>query len=301
MDFLRTPDEQFADLADWPYQPRYLEVPAGDGSGDRLRMHYVDEGGGGVMLLLHGEPTWGYLYRKMIPPLVDAGYRVVVPDLIGFGRSDKPAVRQAYTYERHVGWLEAWLLELDLTGMTLFAQDWGGLLGLRLVAAHPRRFERVVAANTFLPTGDHPASEAFLQWQSYATAAARLPIAKILQNSTVTELTPQTLAAYEAPFPDDRYQAGALAFPGLVPTTPDDPAAPANRAAWEVLKEWHKPFLTAFADSDPITRGGDRPFRKLVPGTRGLDHPTIEGAGHFLQEDKGEELAQLLIRFATDH
>lgn len=252
------------------------------------------------MLLLHGEPTWSYLYRKMIGPLVEAGFRVLAPDLIGFGRSDKPTERDAYTYQRHVDWVEAWLLDLDLSGITLFGQDWGGLIGLRLVAAHPDRFDRVVMANTWLPTGDEPSTEAFLAWQSYAAQAERLPVAKIIQNSTVGEVPAEALAAYEAPFPSDEYQAGALIFPALVPTRPDDHASAANRAAWKVLRRWEKPFLTAFADSDPITRGGDRGFQERVPGTRGRRHPTIGKAGHFIQEDKGEELAELLIAFVAE-
>jgi len=296
MDFVRTPDERFSGLVDWPYEPHYLNVPAGDGT--ELRMAHVDEGDGPVMLLLHGESTWSYLYHRMIPPLVAAGFRVVAPDLIGFGRSDKPTRPEAYSYQSHVDWLESWLLQLDLQGVTLFCQDWGGLLGLRVVAAHPDRFDRVVASNTWLPTGDERPTEAFLNWQSYAANAPRLPIAKILQNSTVKEIPDEVLAGYEAPFPDDIYMVGAKVFPSLVPTSPNDPAVPANRRAWEVLATWEKPFLTAFADSDPITRGGDRGFQKRIPGAQGLDHRIIEGAGHFIQEDAGEELASLLIDFA---
>lgn len=300
MDYVRTPEERFADLTGWPYRPRYCQVAAGDGSDTMLRMHYVDEGDGPVVLLIHGEPSWSYLYRKMIGPLTAAGFRVVAPDLVGFGRSDKPVDSDSYTYQRHVDWVEAWMLELDLTGITFFGQDWGGLIGLRLVAAHPERFERVVVANTFLPTGFEPVTEAFLEWQSYAAHAPRFPVAKIIQNSTVTELPAEVLAAYEAPFPGNEYLAGARVFPALVPTAPGDPGAPANRAAWEVLDGWEKPFLTAFSDSDPITAGGARLFQERVPGARGREHPTIEGAGHFLQEDRGEELADLLIRFSAD-
>ncbi len=302
MKILRTPGERFANLPGWPFRQHYHAVPAGDGSGQMLQIHFVDEGpaDGAEMLLLHGEPTWGYLYRKMIGPLTDAGYRVLVPDLIGFGRSDKPAEVSAYSYQRHVDWMETWLLDLDLRRITLFAQDWGGLIGLRLVANHPDRFDRVVVANTGLPTGEHGATEAFLDWQRFAAASEHFPIAKILQNSTMTELPDGVLAAYEAPFPTDEYLVAARIFPSLVPTTPDDPATPANRAAWEVLKGWNKPFLTAFSDSDPITRGGERPFHKLVPGAQQRNHPIIEDAGHFLQEDRGEELAELLIRFAAE-
>ena len=302
MKILRTPVDRFAHLPDWPFRDHYHHVPAGDGSGLMLQMHFVDEGpaDGQEILLLHGEPSWGYLYRKMIGPLADAGYRVLVPDLIGFGRSDKPAEASAYSYQRHVDWVETFLLDLDLRHITLFAQDWGGLIGLRLVTAEPDRFARIVVANTGLPTGDHGATQAFLEWQRFAATSDHFPIAKIMQNSTVTELPPEVLAAYEAPFPSDESLVAARIFPSLVPTTPDDPATPGNRAAWEVLKAWDKPFLTAFSDSDPITRGGERPFHKLVPGARHRNHPIIEDAGHFLQEDKGEELAELLLRFAAE-
>ncbi|MGH8912201.1 MAG: haloalkane dehalogenase [Acidimicrobiia bacterium] len=300
MDFVRTPDERFANLVGWPYPANYVDVPAGDGSAVNLRMHHVDEGSGPPMLLLHGEPTWGYLYRKMIGPLVEAGFRVLVPDLVGFGRSDKPTRPERYTYQRHVDWLEAWFLELGLSDVTLFAQDWGGLLGLRLVANHPERFARVVVANTGLPTGDHPATEAFLNWQRFAATAQHFPIGKILQNSTVAKVPDDVLVAYEAPFPSDEFLVAARIFPALVPTNPDDPASGQNRAAWEVLERWDKPFLTAFADSDPITRGGDRPFQIRIPGAQDRHHPTIVGAGHFLQEDKGEELADILIGFAAE-
>lgn len=302
MKFLRTPADRFDDLPEWPFRDHYHLVPAGDGSGLMLQMHFVDEGpaDGPEMLLLHGEPTWGYLYRKMIGPLADAGFRVLVPDLIGFGRSDKPVSQSTFTYQRHVDWLETWLLDLDLQRITLFAQDWGGLIGLRIVAAHPDRFDRVVVANTGLPTGDHAMSEAFYKWQEYAATSPEFSIAKIIQRSTETEVPDHILAAYEAPFPNDDYLAGARVFPSLVPTSPTDPASPGNRAAWEVLQAWDKPFLTAFSDSDPITGGGERPFHKLIPGAQGREHPTIAGAGHFLQEDKGEELAELLIRFAAE-
>ncbi len=302
MHILRTPAERFDHLPGFPYRDHYHLVPAGDGSGQMLQMHFVDEGAadGPVMLLLHGEPTWSYLYRKMISPLADAGFRVLAPDLIGFGRSDKLAEQAGYSYQHHVDWLETWLLDLDLRDIILFAQDWGGLIGLRLVAMHPDRFDRVVVANTGLPIGEHEPTEAFMAWRDFSVNAPVFPIGKILQNSTVTELADDVIAAYEAPFPDDSYLAGARIFPSLVPISTSDPAVPSNRAAWEVLKGWTKPFLTAFSDSDPITRGGERPFQKLIPGAQGRKHVTIEAAGHFLQEDKGEELADLLIRFATE-
>jgi haloalkane dehalogenase len=294
--FLRTPDERFADLPDFPYEPRYTEVD--DGDGGRLRVAYVDEGpaDGETVLLLHGEPSWSFLYRRMIPVLTTAGLRVVAPDLVGFGRSDKPVDRCDYSYARHVGWMRQALLDgLGLRDVTLVGQDWGGLIGLRLVAEHPDRFARVVVANTGLPTGDQPMSEAFLVWQQFSQESPRFEIGRIIQNGTVTELPPEVVAAYDAPFPDDRYTAGARVFPALVPTRPDDPAAAANRAAWEVLARWEKPFLTAFSDQDPITGGGDRVFRTLVPGAEDMAHTTLSGGGHFLQEDVGPEFARAVV------
>jgi haloalkane dehalogenase len=300
MEILRTPDDCFADLPGWPYAPRYTEVDAGDGSGARLRLHHVDEGppDAAPVLCLHGEPSWGYLYRKMIPVLVAAGHRVVVPDLVGFGRSDKPAERDDYTYQRHVDWMTAWMLALDLRHITLVCQDWGGLIGLRLAAEHPDRFDRLVVANTFLPTGDGTPSEAFLAWQRYSQETPVFAVGRIVSGGCATKpLAPDVVAAYDAPFPDDRYTAGARQFPTLVPTSPDDPAAPANRKAWEVLSRWERPMLCAFADHDPITAGGDRAFQARVPGTKDMPHTTIAGAGHFLQEDKGEELAEAIVGF----
>ncbi|MGY2001614.1 haloalkane dehalogenase [Blastococcus sp. SYSU DS1024] len=295
MEALRTPDERFADLPDFAYEPRYVEVD--DGEGGRLRVAYVDEGpaDGETVLLLHGEPSWSFLYRRMIPVLVDAGLRVVVPDLVGFGRSDKPVDRAAYTYARHVEWMRQALLdELGLRDVTFVGQDWGGLIGLRLVAENPDRFARVVVANTGLPTGDQRMSEAFLAWQRFSQESPEFHIGRIVGNGTVGGLAPEVVAAYDAPFPDDRYTAGARQFPALVPTSPDDPAAAANRAAWEVLSRWEKPFLTAFSDGDPITGGGERVFQKLVPGARGMAHTTLPGGGHFLQEDVGPELARVV-------
>jgi haloalkane dehalogenase len=297
MKVLRTPDERFADLPGYAFEPKYVEID--DGDGGRLRVHYVDEGprDGTPVLLLHGEPSWSYLYRKMIPVLRDAGLRAIAPDLPGFGRSDKPIELGDYSYQRHVEWMSRVLLELDLTGVTLVGQDWGGLIGLRVVAEHEDRFARVVAANTGLPTGEGRPTEAFLNWQRYAQETPSLPIGRIVNGACVTDLADEVIAAYDAPFPDDSYKAGARIFPALVPTSPDDPAAPANGAAWEVFGRWDKPFLTAFSDNDPVTRGGDRAFRERVPGAAGQPHTTIEGAGHFLQEDKGEELARVIVGF----
>lgn len=290
---LRTPDERFAHLPGFPYLPSYLEVDATDGS--TLRIGYVDVGDGPPVLLIHGEPSWSFLYRKMIPPLVAAGFRVVAPDLVGFGRSDKPVEVEDHTYRRHVAWMLQWLHELDLDHVTLFCQDWGGLIGLRLVAAEPDRFVRVAAANTGLPTGDQRLPDAFFRWREYAQTVPEFPVGAIVAGGTVKGLGLETVAAYDAPFPDESYKAGPRAMPSLVPTRPDDPEADANRAAWEVLKRWKKPFLTLFSDSDPITAGGERVFHELVPGTAGQPHRTITGAGHFLQEDAGEELADALV------
>ncbi len=292
MDVLRTPDDCFHSLPGYPFAPQYVDVRG-------VRVHYLDEGPAAAapILLLHGEPSWSYLYRKMVPTLVAAGHRCVAPDLVGFGRSDKPAARDAYTYQRHVDWMRGTVDALDLREITLVCQDWGGLIGLRLVAENPDRFARVIAANTFLPTGDSPPGEAFLRWREYSQSTPHFHVGGIIRGGCATELPAEVIAAYDAPFPDDRYTAGARQFPLLVPITPDDPAAVANRAAWAVLRRWTKPFLTAFSDLDPITRGGDRILQSEIPGAAGQPHTTITGAGHFLQEDKGEELAAVVNAF----
>ncbi|MDX2033419.1 MAG: haloalkane dehalogenase [Blastocatellia bacterium] len=292
MEILRTPDERFADLPGFAWAPNYVEI-------NGLRVHYVDDGpkAAAPVLLLHGEPSWCYLYRKMIPILVEAGHRAIAPDLIGFGRSDKLPRREDYTYQFHVDMVAGFLAALDLREITLVCQDWGGLLGLRVAAEAPDRFARFVAANTGLPTGDQPMSEGFMRWREYSQTVENFHVGGILKGGCATELAPEVLAAYNAPFPDDSYKAGARQFPVLVPISPDDPAAPANRAAWQVLRQWTRPFLTAFSDSDPVTRGGERVFQKLVPGAQGQPHVTIAGAGHFLQEDKGEELARVVVDF----
>lgn len=302
---LRTPDERFAGLPGFDFAPHYVEVPAGDGDADgvaTLRVHHLDEGprDAETVLCLHGEPSWCYLYRKMVPVLTGAGLRVVAPDLIGFGRSDKPADRHDHTYARHVEWMRSALFDaLDLRDLTLVCQDWGGLIGLRLVGEHPDRFRRVVVANTGLPTGDERPSRAFLDWQRFSQEAPTLPIGRIVGNGTVTDLPPEVVAAYDAPFPDDSYKEGARQLPALVPTTPDDPASEDNRRAWAVLRTFERPFLCAFSDGDPITRGAHRLFAGSVPGTAGHPPVTIAGAGHFLQEDKGEELARVVVELAT--
>jgi haloalkane dehalogenase len=298
MEARRTPDERFDGLPGYPFAPHYAEVP--DGEGGALRVHYVDEGSpdAPVALLLHGEPSWSYLYRKMIPVLTAAGLRAVAPDLVGFGRSDKPVKRTDYTYERHVEWMRALLFdELDLRGITLVCQDWGGLIGLRLVGEHPDRFARVVAANTFLPTGDRDLGEAFFAWQRFSQEVERFPAGPIVNGGCTTDLAPEVIAAYDAPFPDETYKEGARQFPLLVPSTPDDPAAEPNRRAWATLRQWDRPFLTAFSDSDPITKGAERVLQSDIPGASGQAHTTITGGGHFLQEDRGEELAAVVVEF----
>jgi haloalkane dehalogenase len=290
LEFVRTPDERFADLPDWPYEPRYVDV-------DGLRMAYVDEGpaDGRTVLLLHGEPTWGYLYRRMLPTLTAAGLRAVVPDLIGFGRSDKPTARESYTYAGHVAWLRSFVEQLDLRDIVLFGQDWGGLLGLRLAAEHPDRFDRLVAANTFLPDGA-PAGEGFLQWQAASQAMAFLDAGKLLQRATLARtLSDGEVDAYRAPFPSEEYMAGARQFPVLVPTGPDDPAVPANRAAWAVLEQWERPVLTLWAPDDVVLGRLQDTLVKRIPGAAGQPHQTFSPAGHFIQDDVGEQLAKAIV------
>jgi haloalkane dehalogenase len=290
MRVLRTPDERFTDLPDFPWQPRLVETS------DGLQMAVVDEGSGPVVLMLHGEPSWSFLYRKMVQPFLDAGYRVVLPDLIGFGRSDKPAALEDYTYERHVEWLRSVLLDkLDLSGITLVCQDWGGLLGLRLVAEHPDRFDHVVAANTGLPDGLRTLPPEWWQFRDFVVRTEDLPIGFLVSSGVVDPMPPDVVAAYDAPFPEASYKCGPRAFPDLIPQDPDNPATPANQAAWRVLEKWDKPFLCAFSDKDPITRGGERMLIGKIPGAAGQPHTTIEGGGHFLQEDRGPELAAVIL------
>jgi haloalkane dehalogenase len=297
MQALRTPDDRFLNLPGYPFAPHYLSVP--DPDGGQLRLHYLDEGprSAPVVLMLHGEPSWSYLYRKMIPIVVRAGFRAIAPDLIGFGRSDKPTKRTDYSYQRHVDWIRSLILQLDLRAISLVCQDWGGLIGLRLVAEHAELFARVIAANTSLPTGDNHPGEAFLKWQAYSQQTAVFAAGGIIQRSCVTPLAPEIVAAYDAPFPDETYKEGARQFPLLVPVSPEDPAAPANRAAWEVLTQFSKPFLTAFSDQDPITRASGPLFQQKIPGCAGQPHTTIQNAGHFLQEDQGEKLAEVVVSF----
>lgn len=291
MEVLRTQEERFAGLPDFPYAAHFQEV-------EGLRIAFVDEGprDAPVVLLMHGEPTWSYLYRKVIAALKDR-FRVVAPDLIGFGRSDKPADQEDYTYENHVRWLLGWLRAVDVREITLFCQDWGGLIGLRLVAAEPNRFARVIAANTGLPVGTG-ATEAFHQWVAFSQAVPEFPVGAIVNGASQRNLSPEEIAAYDAPFPDERHKAGARAFPRLVPVTPGHASVEENKAAWDVLARFDKPFVTAFSDEDPITRGGERVFQERVPGARGQAHVTLPG-GHFLQEDCPAEIASLIEQVAS--
>lgn len=325
MQIQRTPDECFENLKDYPFAPHYLVVD--DTEGGELRVHYLDEGpaDGPVVLLMHGQPTWSYLYRHMIPPLVAAGFRVLAPDLIGFGRSDKPTKIEDYTYARHISWMTQWLLALDLRGITVFFQDWGSLIGLRLVAAFPERFDHVVLANGGLPTGmvptayTEPLKEAyktlpvvkvqelgerftdttgipgFLYWRKFCAESPDLDIGVLMTEGLAAAFDPDTAAAYRAPFPDDSYLAGARRFPSLVPVFHDEPQVQENRAAWEVLRSFNKPFMLAFSDNDPVTAGGDKKFLAEVPGCRGVAHRTIANAGHFLQQDQPAQCVQAIL------
>tara|TARA_B100000929_G_C15452169_1_gene401528 strand:- start:192 stop:1100 length:909 start_codon:yes stop_codon:yes gene_type:complete len=298
MQTLRTPDIRFTDLKDYPFQPNYAEI--NDAEGGTLRVHYLDEGpsDSDPIFLLHGEPSWSYLYRHMVPLLVEEGHRVIVPDLVGFGKSDKPVKQTDYSYARHVEWMRELIFDhLNLNAITFFGQDWGGLVGLRLVALAPDRYARVVVGNTGLPTGKGEATEAFLAWQKFSQTTPEFPVGNLINSACIRDLLPEEIAAYDAPFPDDTYKAGARIFPSFVPTSPNDPASADNIAAWEVLSEFTKPFLIAFSDSDPVTKGGDAPFHAKVPGAQGQKHVTVENAGHFLQEDKGEELARTINEF----
>ncbi|HWG15316.1 MAG TPA: haloalkane dehalogenase [Streptosporangiaceae bacterium] len=298
MDLMRTPDERFADLPDFGYEPRYVTV--GTPGGDDVRMAYVEAGpaDGPVVLLLHGEPSWSFLYRTMLPVLASRGLRAIAPDMVGFGRSDKPTQISDHSYARHVEWMRALAFDrLGLEQVTLVGQDWGGLVGLRLVAEHPDRFARVVAANTGLPTGDVPMPDVWWQFRRVVEKAATLDVGRLVQSGCQTSLSAPVRAGYAAPFPDDSYLAGPRAMPLIVPTAPDDPATGANRAAWQRLAGWDRPFLVAFSDRDPITASMAPVLKRTIPGAAALDHPVIEGAGHFLQEDAGPQLAEIVADF----
>jgi haloalkane dehalogenase len=289
---LRTPDDRFAGLPGYPFAAHHAAV------GDGLRLHYVDEGPADapVVLMLHGEPSWSYLYRHMIPVFTAAGLRAVAPDLIGFGKSDKPVRMDDYSYQAHLDWLLDWITGLDLRRITLVCQDWGSLLGLRLAAENDERFDRIVVANGFLPTADRSPGAGFIAWRAFARYTPVFPTGRIVAAGTKRSLSKAERAAYDAPFPSRRYQAGARMFPRLVPTDPGDPAVPANRAAWDRLGRWEKPFLTLFGDSDPILGRADRPLQAHVPGAQGQPHARVSG-GHFVQEDAGEEIARRTVEW----
>jgi haloalkane dehalogenase len=300
MHTIRTPDERFAGLPEFAYPPRYCEI----GDGGRLRVAWVEDGPAHAdpVLLLHGEPSWSFLYRRMVPILAAAGHRVICPDLVGFGRSDKPTRIEDHTNARPVEWMRAVVFDhLDLHRVTLVGQDWGGLIGLRLAAEHPDRFARIVVANTGLPTGDVPMPDIWWRFREAIQGLTTIDVGRFVQGGCVRPMDEAVRAGYDAPFPDDSYCAGPRAMPGLVPTTPDDPAAEANRSAWNTLRDSDTPMLVAFSDSDPITGAMGPIFQKEMRGARGVEHTVIRDAGHFLQEDAGEELAEAIVRFlATD-
>lgn len=287
---LRTPDECFANIADFPFEPHYVEV------GD-CRIHYLDEGprDADPILLMHGEPSWCYLYRKMIPGLVAAGHRCIAPDLIGFGKSDKLASRESYSYQYHVDVMNGFVRALDIQNATLFGQDWGGLIGIRVLIDNTDRFDRMIVANTGLPTGDMGPSKAFEAWLDFSQNSPHFNVGKIVMGGCASKLSEEVVAAYNAPFPTEAYMESARIFPSFVPITPDNPASEINRKGWEVLKQWPGKVLTLFSDKDPVSAGGYKPFQKHLPGAKGQPHETIENAGHFLQEDKGELIAEKMV------
>ena len=296
MKLLSTPEERFENLPDFRFDPHFIKV-------DGIKIHYLDEGNkkAEVILLMHGEPSWSFLYRHMIPILVKAGFRIIAPDLVGFGRSDKPTEQNDHTYFKHVEWMTKWLKLLDLRNITLFCQDWGSLIGLRLAIENQDRFNRIVLSNGGLPTGEQRMSEAFTNWREFSRNSPSFDIKFILQGATTTKLSKEVLSGYDAPFPDDSFKAGARILPSLVPISTDDPEHENNKKAIEKFKHWEKPFLTAFSDKDPITRGGDRFWQALVPGAAKQNHVIIKNASHFVQEDKGPELAEVIIEFIKNN
>ena len=296
MRVLRTPDERFDRLEGFPFEARYAEIS--DPDLGPLRVHYVDEGprSGAVILCLHGEPSWSYLYRKMIPVFTASGFRVIAPDLIGFGRSDKPAAREDYSYEKHVRWMRDWLDVVGVVNVCLLGQDWGGLIGLRLVAENPQRFSRFSLSNTGLPTGDQEFGEAFGKWRAFSQSDADFDTGQIVNLFGHGSLQPGEIEAYRAPFPDESYKQGARQFPMLVPTSPDNPATQDNRRAWQQLERWEKPVLLCFSDMDPITQGAEKPFLDRVPGAQGQPHKTLHGH-HFIQEEDGEAWASAVVNW----
>ncbi|MFX1301080.1 MAG: haloalkane dehalogenase [Promethearchaeota archaeon] len=296
MKLFRTPDERFKTLPDYRFEPNYIQVAEKDLD---IRLHYLDEGAknSDSVLLMHGVPSWSFLYRHMIPIFVKEGFRAIAPDLIGFGKSDKPAGIGDHTYRRHVKWITQFVEKLDLRGISMFCQDWGSLIGLRVAAENSERFNRIVLSNGGLPTGAERVTRAFMNWQEVSRTVDPWPVGVFIQAGTVSELSDAIIAGYEAPFPEEKYKAGARALPSLVPISTDDPEHEANKKAIERFRSWKKPFLTAFSDGDPITKGGDKLFQEIVPGAKGQPHKIIKDAGHFVQEDKGPECAKIMIDF----
>lgn len=294
MEIIKNDPQDFENLKHWDYKPNF--VPVNTEYGD-INIHYVDEGSKNknTVLLLHGEPTWGYLYRNFIDPLVNNGLRVVVPDLPGFGKSDKLSQREGYTYEKYVSWMDTWLNKLDLNNITIFGQDWGGLIGLRLVVNNLNRFDNIVMSNTGLPTGKTPLGKAFESWKNYSQTVENFHIGGVVKGGSVSEMSQETIDAYNSPFPDDSYKEAARQFPLLVPDSVDNPSYEHNVQAWEVLKQWDKPFLCAFSDKDHIFKGVENSFIKYVPGAKNLKHIEIKDAGHFLQEDKPDECVNAIL------
>jgi haloalkane dehalogenase len=292
--FIRTADKHFKNLPNYQFQPNYVQVGAESSEtvDTGLRMHYLDEGNKDAdpILMLHGEPTWSYLYRYMIPVCAAAGHRVIAPDLIGFGKSDKPTDINDYTYKAHIEWLLSLIEQLNLKNITLVCQDWGSLLGLRLAAENESRFKAIVVGNGGLPTGEEIVPKAFKLWRAFALYSPWFPIARIIESASFKSFSKDERRAYNAPFPSKKHKQGTRAFPAIVPVSPDNPATEANKAAWKILEKWNKPFLTTFSNGDPIFRGGDQVLQKRIPGTKGLPHILLKG-GHFLQEDSGAEFA----------